>query len=87
MAKLQLYRLREREKSVRVYIVADQADSIERHANCPVLEAKRRVYNGAPLGRAWIRHAQIKDGAVLRFSFSDVDTGFGRNTPPPGAMD
>ncbi len=43
--------------------------------------------DGAPLGRAWIRHAQIKDGAVLRFSFSDVDTGFGRNTPPPGAMD
>lgn len=43
--------------------------------------------DGAPLGRAWIRHAQIKDGAVLRFSFSDVDTGFGRNIPPPGAMD
>ena len=42
--------------------------------------------NGARLDRAWIRHEEIKHGAVLSFSLSSSETDWGRHNPPPSPL-
>lgn len=42
--------------------------------------------NGAPLDRAWLRHAEIAGGATLRFELSAEPTRWGRNNPPPSPL-
>ena len=42
--------------------------------------------NGARLDRAWIRHEEIRHGAVLSFSLSSSETDWGRHNPPPSPL-
>ena len=43
--------------------------------------------NGKPLDRAWIRHGEIKEGAVLRLDLAEAPNGFGAHNPPPCPAD
>lgn len=42
--------------------------------------------NGEPLNRAWVRHSEIADGAVLRFEVSDTPGTWGTAELPPSPM-
>lgn len=42
------------------------------------------MLNGAPLRRAWVRHAEIADGGTLEFVLSRTPTSFGETIPPNG---
>ena len=42
--------------------------------------------NGEALDRAWIRHEEIKNGAVLSVSLSSSATNWGQNNPPPSPL-
>ena len=42
--------------------------------------------NGRPLDRAWVRHAEIAGGAVLRFELSATPTAWGTAEPPPSPL-
>jgi predicted alpha-1,2-mannosidase len=39
--------------------------------------------NGKPLDRAWLKHAEIGAGAVLKLELSDKAGDWGKNLPPP----
>lgn len=39
--------------------------------------------DGKPLERAWLKHAEIGNGAVLKLDLSDKAGTWGRNLPPP----
>jgi predicted alpha-1,2-mannosidase len=39
--------------------------------------------NGKPLDRAWLRHAEIADGGVLKLEIAETPGEWGRATPPP----
>lgn len=42
--------------------------------------------NGRPLHQAWLRHSEIKDGAVLTFVMGAQPSEWGKATPPPSGM-
>ena len=46
----------------------------------------KATLNGKPLNRAWLRHHEIKDGAVLRFELSAKPGTWGRNRPPSASQ-
>lgn len=39
--------------------------------------------NGIPLNRAWVRHSEIKDGAVIKFTLGHKSNDWGREELPP----
>lgn len=39
--------------------------------------------NGQPLDRAWVRHAELIDGAILEFDMVESPTDWGRSNRPP----
>jgi putative alpha-1,2-mannosidase len=43
--------------------------------------------DGAPLARAWFRHAEIADGATLVLELGDAAGTWGRGAPPPSLSD
>ncbi|MBO5797861.1 MAG: glycoside hydrolase family 92 protein, partial [Clostridia bacterium] len=43
--------------------------------------------NGVPLDRAWIRHGEIADGAVLKLELATAPNGFGQDNIPPSPAD
>jgi len=47
---------------------------------------KAVTLNGNPLRRAWLRHHEIAQGAVLRFSLDTVPGDWGSDEVPPSAM-
>ncbi len=42
--------------------------------------------DGRPLVRAWLRHAEIGGGAVLKLELSDKPGAWGRDLPPPSPL-
>jgi len=42
--------------------------------------------NGQSLTRAWLRHAEMAEGAVLRLELSATPTTWGANEPPPSPL-
>jgi predicted alpha-1,2-mannosidase len=42
--------------------------------------------NGKPLDRAWLRHREIAEGAVLQFELKDRPTDWGTKNPPPSGL-
>ena len=42
--------------------------------------------NGAPLDRAWIRHREISNGAVIHFVMGDQPTAWGKEALPPSPL-
>jgi len=47
---------------------------------------KAVTLNGKPLRRAWLRHHEIAQGAVLRFSLDTVPGDWGTDELPPSPM-
>lgn len=43
--------------------------------------------NGAPLQRAWFRHAEIVNGGTLQLEMSEKPGGWGAQNPPPSMSD
>lgn len=63
-------------------IVAENLDGD--HLNRYVQSA---TLNGAPLDRAWFRHAEIKDGGTLLLRMGSEPTAWGTTSPPPSLSD
>lgn len=42
--------------------------------------------NGQPLNRAWVRHAEVTNGAVIKFELSATPTTWGAAEPPPSPL-
>ncbi len=43
--------------------------------------------DGEPLDRAWIRHQEIANGAVLKLDLAETPNSWGRGAPPPSPME
>jgi putative alpha-1,2-mannosidase len=50
------------------------------------LYVRAATLNGEPLQRAWIRHSEIADGAVLRFELGSQPSDWGTEELPPSPM-
>jgi predicted alpha-1,2-mannosidase len=84
-----------------VYLIGSpifpRATLLLEHGKRIVLEAKRTsptaryvrslTVNGKPWDRAWLRHADLKDGATLVFEMGDQPSAWPSGTPPPSMSD
>jgi predicted alpha-1,2-mannosidase len=48
---------------------------------------KAAELNGKPLNQAWMRHGDIENGGILKFTMTDKPTGWGKNNLPPSQSD
>jgi len=63
------------------YLIIEAPDAGEKH-----LYVKGITLNGKPLHRSWVRHHEIAQGAILRFTLDMIPGDWGTRELPPSPM-